>query len=124
MSFLSTYAFRRALNCSNPITFENSNELLKTLTDNADHRKLADFTRRLGEYSSGGKQHTYFTPFAPVKFITRSPAPFTSAAAQSPTPPSAPASWSSTTYGIPNGCATAGDEPASDGSNTEASKRI
>lgn len=51
MSFLSTDAFRRALDCSNPITFENSNELLKTLTDNSDHRKLVFGVKTVPAYS-------------------------------------------------------------------------
>ena len=40
MEFLSRYAFRRGLKKANPITFDNTANLSKLLTENADHRRL------------------------------------------------------------------------------------
>ena len=51
MSFLSTDVFRRALDSSNLIIPDNSNELIKTLTDNADHRKMVFGLKFVKAYS-------------------------------------------------------------------------
>ena len=66
MLFLSTDAFRRALNRSNPITFENSNDLLKTLTDNADRRKMVFGVKTVPAYSTS----TFFFQLFAMKILS------------------------------------------------------
>ena len=51
ISFLTTDAFRTAMEQTNPITFENCSEFTKTLTENSDHRKMVFGIKTVPAYS-------------------------------------------------------------------------